>query len=244
MDWGTGQYEHTAAQLHPAAIVVVDHLAPQAGEQIVDLGCGTGNASLLVAATGAEVLGVDPSTRLLEVAAQAAVDADLDATFAEGEAEDLPVDDGSLHAIVSVFGLIFAPDAAAAAAEMRRSLRPGGRIVLSAWLPEGALAEQMGLRRAVMADLGQPPGPTPFPWHDAGAVTELLAPHGFEVALHRHDLAFTAASPEAYVADQMATHPMWLRPAPRSRRRGAGTRWSPMSSPSSRPGTRSPPGSA
>jgi ubiquinone/menaquinone biosynthesis C-methylase UbiE len=190
--------------------VVVDHLGPRAGEQIVDLGCGTGNATLLVAAAGAEVLGVDPSTRLLEVAAQAAADADLDATFAEGDAADLPVEDGSLDAIVSVFGLIFAPDAPAAAAELARSLRSGGRVVSSAWVPEGAIAEQMGLRRAVMADLDQPLGPAPFPWHDQAAVAELLAPHGFEVSLHRHDLAFTAESPEAFVREQMATHPLWL----------------------------------
>lgn len=72
LDWSLGNYEHTAAQLLPAARVVVDRAAPAAGERVADVGCGTGNAALLAAARGARVTGVDPAPRLLEVAREQA----------------------------------------------------------------------------------------------------------------------------------------------------------------------------
>ena len=62
MDWGTGEYEHTARQLLPAAEVTVGHLAPRVGEEVVDLGCGTGNATLLVARAGVDVISVGALT--------------------------------------------------------------------------------------------------------------------------------------------------------------------------------------
>jgi SAM-dependent methyltransferase len=209
MDWGAGEYELTAVQLEQAARVAVDRLAPSAGERIVDLGCGTGTASVLVAATGADLLGVDPSTRLLQVAARRAADEGLEATFAEGTAADLPVEDGSLDAVISVFGLIFAPDPVAAAEEILRALRPGGRLVYSAWLPEGPVVAGMSLRGMAMADL-EPGGGPPFAWHDRDAVSELLAPFGGAVELDRHDLAFAGTSAAEFVDSQMRAHPMWL----------------------------------
>jgi cyclopropane fatty-acyl-phospholipid synthase-like methyltransferase len=68
LDWGIGHYETTAAQLEPAARVVVEQAAVQPGEHLLDLGCGTGNAALLAAGPGVRAIGVDPSPRLLEVA--------------------------------------------------------------------------------------------------------------------------------------------------------------------------------
>jgi SAM-dependent methyltransferase len=215
MDWGTGDYEVTARHLRPAAEVTVSHLAPQVGEEVVDIGCGTGNATLIVAEAGVDVLGVDPSDRLLAGAAQAAADADLAATFAEGHAADLPVADGAADAAVSVFGLIFAPDADAAAAEVARILSPTGRLVFSAWRPVGAIAEQVGLLRGALQEVtGEAPGPPPFAWHEPAAVTELLAPHGFSVTVHDHRIAWEAASPEAYSDEQMEHHPIWVEARP------------------------------
>jgi ubiquinone/menaquinone biosynthesis C-methylase UbiE len=76
----------------------------------VDLGCGTGNAALLAAGRGARVTGVDPAPRLLDVARARAAERGLDATFAHGEAGDLPLEDGEVDVVLSVFGVIFAPD--------------------------------------------------------------------------------------------------------------------------------------
>lgn len=76
-DWGAGQYERTAAVLAPAAQGAVSVLAPSAGERVLDVACGTGNAALLVAAAGAEVVGIDLAERLVEVAAERADGAGL-----------------------------------------------------------------------------------------------------------------------------------------------------------------------
>ena len=141
IDWGLGRYERTAAQLAPASAVVVERAAPQPSERVLDLGTGTGTAALLAAARGATVTGVDPAARLLDVARHRALEQDLDVTFALGDAAAIPVEDGSVDVVLSVFGVIFAPDPVAAAAEMARVIAPGGRIVLSAWLPGGAVGD-------------------------------------------------------------------------------------------------------
>src|SRR3954453_13566746 len=114
-DWGAGHYEHTAAQLQGAAVVVVDVAAPAEGEHVVDVGCGTGNASLLAAARGARVTGVDPAERLLAVARPLAGGRGPPAPFVSGEAAALPVGDGEADLVLSVFGVIFAADPVAAA---------------------------------------------------------------------------------------------------------------------------------
>jgi SAM-dependent methyltransferase len=210
MDWDLGHYEHQAAQIRPAAEMVVDHLAPRPGEVVLDLGCGTGNATLIAAGRGAHVIGVDPSPRLLSVARASAAAAGLDAEFILGNAASIPVPDSSVDAIGSVFGVIFAPDPAAAAAEIARVLRSGGRIVLSAWLPQGALADQARLRGELIAGLrDESPGSGLFAWHDRKALTGLLAPYGFSVAMQDQALAFTGASPQAYADAELADHPGW-----------------------------------
>src|SRR4051812_13368369 len=168
-DWGAGHYEHTAAQLQGAAVVVVDVAAPAAGEHVVDVGCGTGNAALLAAARGARVTGVDPAPRLLGVARELAEAGGLEAEFVEGEAAAGPLADGEADVVLSVFGVIFAPDPAAAAVELRRVCAPGGRIVLSAWIPEGPIFEAVRVVRSAG-------GPPPFPWHDPDALTGLFGP--------------------------------------------------------------------
>jgi SAM-dependent methyltransferase len=209
MDWSLGKYEHTAAQLLPAARVVVDGAAPADGERVVDVGCGTGNAALLAAARGASATGVDPAPRLLEVAREQAAVQGLDATFVLGEAAALPLEDGDADVVLSVFGVIFAPDALAAAAEMVRVTAPAGRIVLSAWVPEGAISDAVRIaQEAVRRAVGAPAGPSPFAWHDRDALVGLLAPHGFEVSVKDERLAFTAKSPRDYLDAESANHPL------------------------------------
>ena len=110
--------------------------------------------------------------------------------------------------MLSVFGVIFASDPRAAAAEMARVTAPGGRIVLSAWIPSGAMHEAVrAAGEAVRNALGAPAGPPPFPWHERAALAGLFAPHGFEVTLESERLAFTAPSPQAYV-DEQDHHPL------------------------------------
>lgn len=211
MDWGLGNYERIAAQLLPAAHVALDRAAPLAGEHVVDVGCGTGNAALLAAERGARATGIDPSQRLLDVAGAQAAYRGLQATFTRGEAGALPLPDAVADVVLSVFGVIFAPDAGAAAAEMARVSAPGGRIVLCAWIPGGALFDVMRLRReAVDAAAGATVGPPPVEWHEGDVLRGVFGPLGFTVELHEERLAFTAGSPEEFVESEFRDHPLWV----------------------------------
>jgi SAM-dependent methyltransferase len=159
---------------------------------------------------------VDPAQRLLDVADADAKSRGLEARFLNGVAAALPLADASADVIVSVFGVIFAPDAHAAVAEMARVSRAHGRIVFSAWLPGGPLAEVMRLRgqavnavAPVQAPAGAQP-PAPFAWHDPDALGELFTPRGFTIELHHHQLAFIADSPSEWLDTELRVHPGWI----------------------------------
>jgi SAM-dependent methyltransferase len=212
VDWGEGHFEEIGAELLPAAEVVVTAIAPRSGEHLVDLGCGDGNAALLAAARGARVTGIDPSTRLLEVAATRATERSLEATFLEGVAAAMPLPSASADAIVSVFGVIFAPDAPSAAAEIARVATSTCRVVLSAWRPGGAIAVVARLRNDAIARAKGTTngGPPPFAWHDESALRELFAPFGFAVSITDAALPIEASSAEAFVDRQFRAHPVWI----------------------------------
>jgi len=215
MEWGIGRYERIAEQLLPAAEVVVDQAALQAGERVVDVGCGTGNAALLAAERGATVTGVDPAQRLLDVAAATAADRGLDVTFALGEAADIPLEDDGADVLISVFGAIFAPDPGAAAAEFDRVTAAAGRILFAAWIPGGAISQAVRLNREVVAEiLGQPPPSPPFAWHELEALTALFGPHGFSASLTEHSLSFGAPSVDEFMRIEGENHPLAIAARP------------------------------
>jgi SAM-dependent methyltransferase len=125
-----------------------------------------------------------------------------------GDAASLPLEDGEADVVLSAFGVIFAPDAHAAAAEMARVTAPRGRIVLSAWIPSGAMHDVNTVAgETVRNAVGAPPGPPPFAWHERAALAELFALHGFEITVDEERLAFTAPSPRAFF-DEQADHPL------------------------------------
>ena len=211
-DWGVGEYEATALRLEPAADVAVRALAPGAGERVVDLACGTGNAALAAARAGASVLGVDTAARLVEVARRRAAEAGLDASFEVADAVAVPAPDAAFDGAVSVFGVIFA-DPDAVLGELVRIVRPGGRIVLTTWTTDGATPKAVQVMRDAF---GAPPDKPR--WSDPAFLRRLFS--AYDVTIDIADIAFTAASPEAYVAEQARTHPMWLAAAPRLRELG------------------------
>jgi ubiquinone/menaquinone biosynthesis C-methylase UbiE len=209
LDWSVGHYETTAGQLNPVSMAAVERAAISPGDRVVDVGCGTGNAALLAALRGARVTGVDPAARLLEVARVRAAESGVSVTFVEGDASSIPVETASMDLVLSVFGVIFAPDAAAAAAEMARVTAHGGSIVLTAWIPEGGINDCVGVfQKAVVTAIGLPPGPPPFAWHDQNALASLFGPHGFSVTVEPGQLAFTATSAREYLKIQGRDHPM------------------------------------
>ena len=208
VDWGVGQYEQVAVTLIPAAEELVTASGICSGERVLDVGCGTGNAALIAARSGARVTGVDPAARLLDIALKAAQEEDLDARFLSGEAASLPLLDDGFDAVLSNFAVIFAPDPAAAITEMVRVLVPGGRIALTAWVPGGVIGQYTSTAMGLVLDvLGAPPPPPPFPWHDRAALAAAFAIHAMTVTTEQHRLAFTDESPEAYL-ENSRSHPM------------------------------------
>ena len=222
VDWGAGNYERTAVELEPAARTAVEIAAPRPGEVVVDVACGTGNAALLAAASGAQVIGVDAAARLLEVARRAAAEQAVDVDFREGDLLDLPVLDATADVVVSVFGVIFAGDPPAALRELARISGPGGRTILTAWIPAGPIDAMLSAMGRVIGRITQAPPPRRFPWHDADAVRALAAEAGLElVRTTSHQLPIRDSSPESYVAAGRE-HPMALAVRPVIERAGAG----------------------
>lgn len=119
--WGAGDYPHMAHVLEPAAAAAVDAAHVVSGDRVNDVATGTGNAALLASARGAQVIGVDFEPALLRIAEQRARDADRDVRWVRCDAHALPVPSGSVDVVLSVFGVMYVPDhAAAAAAELAR----------------------------------------------------------------------------------------------------------------------------
>ena len=215
IDWGLGSYERIAKQLLPAAEMVVETADPVPGETLVDIGCGTGNAALLTAERGVSAIGVDPSQRLLEVASAAAEERDLDAEFVLGEAASMPISDAEAAVVVSVFGVIFADDPAAAAAEIARVTKPSGRIVFAAWVPGGPISDAVRVSREAMAEiLEQPPASQPFTWHEHVSLAGLFEPHGFATTVTEHSLAFRAPSVDEFMRIEGENHPLAVAARP------------------------------
>jgi hypothetical protein len=103
---------------------------------------------------------------------------------------------------------------------MARVTGPGGRIVLSAWIPDCAISASVRVAgEAIWRALGTRGGP-PFAWHDRDALAGLLAVHGFQVEIEEHSHAFTAASVSEYVAAEFESHPLWVAGRPLLEARG------------------------
>jgi ubiquinone/menaquinone biosynthesis C-methylase UbiE len=213
LDWGLGQYESTGESLLPISEVVVAMSEPLAGKRVVDLGCGTGNAALLAAARGAVVTGVDPAARLVEVARKRAVERGLQAEFVAGDAGSIPVEDGSADLLLSVFAVIFAPDAAAAIAEMTRVTASDGLIRLTSWVPGGSMMTINNVAGRFMGEVfgggpaPDPEAPKPLAWHDEAALREAFAKYGFTVEVERRSMHLAAKSAEEYL-EKSGQHPM------------------------------------
>ncbi len=210
VDWDAGCYERTAAELEPVARAVVEAAQPQPGERVLDLACGTGNAALLAAARGSQVVGVDAAPRLLEVARGRAHSLKVNAEFVHGDLVELPVADASADVVLSVFGLIFAPDPARALKEAARAAAPGARMFLSAWIPAGPINDMLAAMGRVVARVTQAPPPPRFSWSDTAAVEAVARDVALVLqATTRAELAIRDTSPEAYVTGGQE-HPVAL----------------------------------
>jgi SAM-dependent methyltransferase len=206
IDWGKGTYETTAADLLPAARELVDAAAINAGEHVVDIGAGTGNVALLAADRGARVTAVEPAARLREVIQEVSGARDL--TVVDGTAANIPLPDASADVILSNFGIIFAPDPAAAIDELARVAKPASRILLTSWLP-GVMGKLVGIVVSAVREItGDNPAGGRIDWHDPAALSALLSPHGYQLSTTTQELTFVADSPDDYWETRIANHPL------------------------------------
>jgi len=193
--WGSGPYERITNTIRDIHATVVERLAPLPGERWLDLATGTGAVARLAAAAGAHVTGQDLAPALIEMAKEIAESESLSIRFEVGDAEDLQYGDGSFDVLSSTCGVMFAPDHAAVARELARVCRPGGRLALACWRPEGGIGDLF--RTMAPFQPAPPPGAgSPFDWGREEHVTELLG-EAFELELEQGDSVLVAESGEA-----------------------------------------------
>jgi SAM-dependent methyltransferase len=190
--WGSGNYAAVADRITDAGKAVVERGGVGAGMEVLDVACGTGNATIPAAKAGARVTGLDFAPALLEIARERAADAMVEIDFLEGDAQEMRFEDASFDRVVSTFGHMFAPDHERTAAEMQRVLRPGGAIAVACWTPGGANGRMF---RTIAELVPPPPGAQPPAlWGTEDHVRELWGDAEFE----HHEIVWTDESPEAF----------------------------------------------
>jgi SAM-dependent methyltransferase len=170
--WASGDFGVVAARIVLVAEQLCDSADLHAGWRVLDVATGTGNAAIAAARLGCTAVGVDYVPALLEQGRRRAVAEGLSVELLEGDAEELPFADGSFNAVTSVFGSMFAPDHAKAAAELLRVCVPGGTIALASWTPASFIGE---LFRTVTGYVPPPAGvQSPMLWGTEKHLRELL----------------------------------------------------------------------
>ena len=199
--WSSGDYPSAMRIIASVGTLVVEHAGVTGDDVVLDVACGSGNATIPAAKTGAKTTGLDITPELLEAGKKAAAEAGVEIEWIVGDAQDLPFDDASFDVVTSVFGCMFAPDHRRTAEELVRVLKPGGRMVVTAWRPEGNFGAMF---RTIASHLPPPPeGFQPPPlWGNEEHVREIFEGTGIDLDLEPTEVEFTADSPEAYL-DEM-----------------------------------------
>ncbi len=170
----------------------------RAGERVLDVACGSGNVALSAGRRFCEAVGVDYVPALIARARERAAAERLPVTFEVGDAERLPFADASFDVVLSTFGSIFAPDQERAAAELLRVCRPGRRIGLTNWTPEGMWGQLFRLHAAY---LPPPEGVRPPTlWGTEARLQELLGAGVVELRTRPRTTAFRARSARHWLA--------------------------------------------
>jgi SAM-dependent methyltransferase len=184
--WGFGNYASVATDVIAAtgpALVEATGIGPD--ERVLDIAAGSGNASFPAAATGAQVVASDLSPVLLDIGR--AQDSAQEITWEEGDAEALPYEDASFDAVISCVGVMFAPHHQAAADELLRVARPGAKIGLLSWTPEGFIGQMFATMKPYAPP--PPPGAQPPPlWGSEDHVRELFGDRVEDVVVTKQRL--------------------------------------------------------
>jgi SAM-dependent methyltransferase len=189
--WDSAPWEPMAARLAAIHDQLVARLAPGRGERWLDVGTGTGAVALRAARAGARATGVDLSPVMVDTARRLAREQRVGVRFEVGDAESLPYENASFDVVASALGVFLAPDHAAAARELARVCRPGGRLGLVAWRPD----PEAELMHAPFWPAREPGVGDRRDWGREEYVAGLLGQE-FELEFEEGELRLTAASGE------------------------------------------------
>jgi ubiquinone/menaquinone biosynthesis C-methylase UbiE len=203
--WAQGDYSVLSHHLAPAAAALAEACAVSAGQEVLDVGAGDGNFALACAREGARVVASDISPGMVERGRARSAEEGYDIHWVEADAEALPFEDARFDCVGSVFGAFIAPRPEVVARELLRVVRPGGAVGLTAWTPEGVMAEMFGIgRRFAPLEPDQPPSER---WGDEATARERLEPLAGSVEYERRQLVWQADSPQAFVEEFSAAAP-------------------------------------
>jgi ubiquinone/menaquinone biosynthesis C-methylase UbiE len=194
--WAAGDFSRMGVELAIAGELLCETIPVYAGDRLLDVATASGNTALAAARRRAQVTGIDLVAALLDHARRRAFAEGLEIDFQVGNAMALPFADGSFDIVTSTFGAIFAPDPDRTSAEMARVCRPGGKIALAVWTPDGMLGKLFRLlgsyAPAVLALA------SPVEWGEESTFRRRLDPYG-QIVVHPRTVRFRARSPEHWV---------------------------------------------
>jgi SAM-dependent methyltransferase len=186
--WASGDYAKLAAELvSPLGPVLVQATGISKGDRVLDVAAGTGNASIPAAETGASVVASDLCPELLEQGSRQAAERGVELEWREANAHELPFSDNEFDVVMSCIGVMFAPFHQLAADELIRVCKPGGRIGLISWTPEGHIGKLFSAMKPYAP--APPPGAQPPPlWGQEDHVRGLLGDRITDVVTERRML--------------------------------------------------------
>lgn len=191
--WASGDYSVVGATLTIVAESLCEAVDLRAGDCVLDVACGSGNAALAAARRWCDVLGIDYVPALVTRAGERAAAERLPVTFKVGDAEQLEFADSSFDVVMSVVGVMFAADQERAAGEMLRVCRSGGRIALANWTPEGFLGQ---LFRTIGRYVPPPAGvKSPLLWGTENRLAELFGHEAADIRVARRHFVFRYRTP-------------------------------------------------
>lgn len=195
--WASGDYAVVGTRLQIVGELLAEAIDLRADERVLDVAAGNGHMTLAAARRFAKVTAIDYVPELLDKARARAIADGLEADYRVADAENLPFADGEFDVAVSTFGVMFAPDQTRAASEMLRVVRPGGRIGMANWTPQGFIGQLFKVQSAYVPP---PPGVTsPVKWGDEAYIQQLFGSYARDIRCERRDYNFRFRSAEHWL---------------------------------------------